>query len=159
MSGQDDRVVLFFRMVSAFLSEPIVPENYILGEPTDFVSPNVNTSIVIKPKISSSEYFDRHLGYNRADLNVLGRVGVYKRNAVDLHGLLEQINSEPLFQVTVKDYPYADYSTVVGQIYPDDVVNVDIPNFGKNAYIDIPMVARSNALFIKGSAIVRVIKE
>ncbi len=159
MSQSTEKVALFFKMLSAFTDTPVSAENYELGIPVDYVSPTVNTSILIKPRVSSSEYFERQLGYNRASLDVYGRIGVYKNTATDLHGLISQINSEPLFLITIKEQSYSDYSSVSGQIYPDDVINVAIPDFGRNNYIDIPMVAAADSLFIKGSAIVRVFKQ
>lgn len=158
MQENPEKVALFFRMLSAFTDTPVHQDNYYLSDPIDFVSPTINSSVLIQPKVSSAEYFARQLGYNRAELNVLGLVGAYKHSAEDLHGLLDQINSEPLFLITVKEQPYSDYTTVTGQIYPDDVINVAIPSFGRKAYIDIPMVAVAGSLFIKGSAIVRVFK-
>lgn len=147
---------LFFKMVSSFSDSVLDANAYALGLPEDYVSPTVNTSIRLQPLISSSEYFDRSIGYNRAELQQLGIITVNRGDANTLHDLLDQINQEPIFLVSVREQPYMDYQSVTGQVYPEDVINVDIPHFGKATHVDIPMVAMSHALFIKGSVIVRV---
>lgn len=154
----NEKELLFFRMLSAFTSTPLSPENYVLGLPVDQLIGTVNTSITLKPKIASNEYFDRTLGYNRAQLDVVSIIGVIKGGATDLYGLLGRINQEPIFEVVQKDGPFSDYYTVPGVIYEDDVFNAPIPAHGMTDYVDVPMFATPTALFIKGSLVVRVFK-
>ena len=89
-------------MLSAFTSAPLSPENYVLGSPVDQLIGTFNTSITLKPKITSNEYFDRTLGYNRAQLDVVSIIGVIKGGATDLYGLLGRINQEPILLVKNK---------------------------------------------------------
>lgn len=153
-----EQELLFFRMLSAFSPTPLSHDNYMLGMPVEHQTPNTNTVISLQPKIRSHEYFDRVLAYTRAELEVISIISVTKGSATDLYGLLDQVNNEPLYEVIQRDGPHADFYTVPGSIQPEDVINVPIPAHGIKEYVDVPMFAVPEALFVKGSMVIRVYK-
>jgi hypothetical protein len=150
--------VEFFKMLSAFVDEDISSSDYSLGIPYDG-DVKLNTKIDVKPLLSSHTYFNKPVSYNRLDLTDVKVLVVSKGTNKTIHDLLDQINVEPLFIVTQKPDRRADYVSVDGFITSADVFNGDIPAMGAKKYIEIPLVAQPQSLFIKGRLILRILNQ
>ena len=147
----------FFQMVSAKLRKKLTFTDYWLGKPIpkDY---GPNTEIEIKPTVESHLYFNRILRYNRGELDDIFKISVHRGIATDLYGLLDQINDEPIFQINIRKTIDRDYTAVLGIVTIDDVYNVELPSFGDRKFIDIPMRAKPESLFLTGTMLIRVMK-
>lgn len=145
----------FFDMVSARLKAELVHTNYTLGTPRA-LEYGPNTEIDIKPLLESHLYFNRVMRYQRGILDGIFRITVNKNDSADLYGLLDQINDEPIFQLNIRRTIDRDYNAIDGIVSIDDVYNVELPAFGYRKYVDIPMRAKPESLFLTGAMLIRV---
>lgn len=143
-------------MLSAFVDEDISQNDYELGLPYDG-DVKLNTKIMVRPLLSSSVYFNKPVAYNRLNLDDVKVLVVNRQSHKTIHDLLEQINSEPLFMITQKPDRRSGYVSVQGFITPEDIFNAELPKMGAKKYIEIPLRANPQSLFIKGSLVLRIL--
>lgn len=147
----------FFKMISANIRQELNPDDFELGEPVPRPL-GLNTEITIKPYNSSKLYFNKTMKYNRGDLAGPFMAVVEKGDATDLYGLLDKINEDPVFQINQRVRPDKDLKSVNGIITQEDVFNVELPSHAGRAYIEIPMRAKPQSLFLVGAMFIRILR-
>lgn len=149
----------FFKMLSGSIRRELNPDDFELGPPIPRTVGPKNTDIAIRPLIDSHFYFARVMQYDRADLSGPYLATVTRNNAIDLYGLLDQINAEPIFEINQRSSPNRDIKSVAGMITQEDVFNVELPDHAGRPFIQIAMKAKPDSLFVTGALFVRILKD
>lgn len=146
-----------FSFINSSLPSPLNADDYILGLP-QFHNLEINTKVLIRPKLSTGKYGNFWFYYNRVDMETLDDLEVNKNDATSLHQIFDQLNAIPRYFLSIKAYGNTESSKIPGFLYEEEFMNQQIPNIGFNAGITMALKPIANSYLFAGQTTVFIKK-
>lgn len=155
MSTVPRSVNVLFSLINSSLEDKLIPSDYSLSMPM-YNQGDLNTRIIIRPKISKGMYGSFEFLYNRVPLQDIEETTVIMGSATTLHQLFEQINREPFYFLEYRKDKSSDSFKIPGVLFEEDFTNTPIPPVQLNQSVVMNLKPILNSYLFSGLTTLRV---